>query len=367
MRPSATLRLMLVALAPAMAAAQPMPTPRDRGPLRAAAEQAAEAVADAVDAAGTAAQAALPQDFGGFYSLTFENDIFGGTDRDYTNGVRIAYTSRRNDLPLWGRVARDNLRWLTDAQDWYVAYAAGQNMYTATDISDPTPPAGDRPYAGFLYVSAAIIADRGDRLDTIALDVGMVGPSSLAEQSQKLVHEIGGFQEPRGWDTQIRDEPGFRLLYEHKARFATELDLPALDLQVDAAPHYSVALGNVDTSAAVGATVRIGADLTADYGPPRIRPAVSGTAFFGDGDGFAWNLFASVEARAVGRNIFLEGNTFRDSRSVEPNRLIGDVSAGVSIRFDNVELTYTHVLRTPEYEGQDDPAMFGSVNARIRF
>jgi hypothetical protein len=305
-------------------------------------------------------------DLGGFYSFTFENDIFGGTDRDYTNGVRFTYTSRRNDLPGWGRFARDTLGWLTSAQNWYVGYGLGQNIYTATDITDPNPPLGDRPYAGFLYGSVSVIADSGDRLDTIALDLGVVGPSSLAEETQKFVHSTLNMDEPLGWDTQLRDEPAFRLLYEQKRRYGGEIPL-AFGLEADAIPHASVALGNVDTSAAAGLTLRLGANLDTSYGPPRVRPAVSGPAFFGGFGSFGWSLFASAEARAVGRNIFLEGNTFRDSRSVDPRRVIGDFSAGVSLQWQDVELTYTQVLRTPEYFGQDDPALFGSVNLRLRF
>lgn len=306
-------------------------------------------------------------DLGGFYSFTFENDVFGGDDRDYTNGVRLTWTSRRNELPAWGRWARRNLGWLTEAQDWYVAYGGGQNLYTSSDIGDPNPPPTDRPYAGFLYASAAVIADRGDRLDTIALDLGVVGPSALGEETQKFVHSAFDFETPRGWDTQLKDEAAFRLFYEQKRRFGGEIPL-LFGLEADAIPNASVSLGNVDTSAAAGITVRLGADLDDSYGPPRVRPAVSGPAFFGGGgDGFSWNVFASAEARVIGRNLFLEGNTFRDSRSVDPRRLIGDFSVGASLRWDDVELTYTQALRTPEYFGQEDPAIFGSLNLRVRF
>ena len=34
----------------------------------------------------------------GVWSLTSENDLFGGTDRNYTNGVRIERVSPANDV-----------------------------------------------------------------------------------------------------------------------------------------------------------------------------------------------------------------------------------------------------------------------------
>lgn len=54
-----------------------------------------------------------PSSEGGTISATFENDIFGGTDRNYTNGVRLDYVTPRNDLPGWARFARDilNIVW----------------------------------------------------------------------------------------------------------------------------------------------------------------------------------------------------------------------------------------------------------------
>jgi hypothetical protein len=326
----------------------------------------AAAVAAAFGAHGALAQEGPGPAPSGFFSFTFENDIVAGTDRDYTNGVRASYTSTRNELPLWGRAARRNLGWMSDADDWYVAYAVGQNIFTPPNISDPTPPPDERPYAGFLYVSAAIIADRGDRLDTIALDLGVVGPASLARQTQSIVHNLVGSPDPKGWDFQLRNEPGVRLLYERKERFGATLPLGLLGLEADAIPNFSLALGNVDTSAAAGLTVRLGDKLRDDYGPPRIQPAIAGPGFFG-GDGFGWQLFASAEARAVGRNIFLEGNTFRDSRSVEPRRLVGTFSAGVGLQWNDVELTYTQTLRTSEYDGQGAPAVFGSITLNYRF
>ncbi len=304
----------------------------------------------------------------GTLSVTFENDIFGDDDKDYTNGVRFDYVTPRNNRTAAGRLAKRGLYgWFSDAEDWYEFYTLGQNMYTPSDISRRTPPAGDRPYAGFLYGGFGVSADRGDRLDTIALEVGVVGPSSQADRTQTLVHDVIGAQKPRGWHTQLEDEPGVRLVYERKWRFGADLPLPALDLSVDWAPSVTATLGNVETSLAAGGIVRLGQDLADDYGPPRVRPAVASPGFFRNEDDFGWYVFAGVEGRVVGRNIFIEGNTFGGVDGVEPNRLVADVQAGAAIQVGRIELSFTQVLRTEEYAGQDGPAVFGSVNLRTRF
>src|SRR3546814_4711146 len=73
-------------------------------------------------------------------------------------------------------------------------------MYTPDDVALRNPPLDDRPYAGWLYGSVGLIAETGRRLDQLELTLGVVGPASLTEQTQKLIHEITDSQEPRGWD-----------------------------------------------------------------------------------------------------------------------------------------------------------------------
>lgn len=317
------------------------------------------------EAGGDKAPRVAPE--GGTFSVTFENDIFGGSDRDYTNGIRLDYISGRGDLPLVGRVVRDNLDWLTEAEDWYMTFALGQSMFTPADITLAAPEPGDRPYAGFLYASVGIAADTGDTLDVLALEFGVVGPASMAEETQTLVHEIIGAPEPRGWDTQLENEFAFRALYESKYQFEGDLLVEPFGLEVDFAPHWNVSLGTIDTSAGVGATVRLGQDLGDDYGPPRIRPAVSSPGFFRDVSGASWYIFGGIEGRAVARNLFIEGNTFGGVDGVDPKRFVADLQAGAAVQFRGFEVAYTHVFRTQEYDGQDSPAQFGSVNLRFRF
>lgn len=304
---------------------------------------------------------------GGTLSVTFENDVFAGTDKNYTNGGRIAYVTPRNELGMLGRAARDNLGWLTDADDWYAIYAIGQTIFTPEDITRRPPDRTDRPYAGFTFVSFGVSADRGDRLDTVLLDIGVVGELSQADDVQRAVHDVIDSDDPRGWDFQLKNEPAVRLVYDRKYRFGHEFDLDLFDLEVDAAPNFGVTLGNVDTFASGGLTVRIGDELTDSYGPPRIRPSIAAPGFFRPEAGVGWYLFAGGEARAVARNIFLEGNSFRNSANVEPHRFVADLRAGLALQFRSVELAYTHVFRSPEFRGQEGFAQFGSLTVSTKF
>lgn len=310
----------------------------------------------------------------GTISVTWENDIFAGTDSDYTNGVRLSYVTPCNNHFLADRLARNFLEHLYPTSTrWYGVYGVGQNIYTPEDIEDPDPGPDYRPYAGFLYGTFGIIADtrakpghRFDTLDSFVVDLGVVGNASNAEHAQRFVHEVINDRKPVGWDDQLEDEPGVRLLFERKWRVGQDRPFGVMPFEVDALPHLGLALGNVDTSAAAGLMLRLGHDLNDDYGPPRVRPGLAGPGFFTD-YGLGWYLFTGLEGRYVARDIFLEGNTFKDSASTDPFAFYTDIQAGAAVQLGPTELAFTYVLRSPQYERQSGWAQFGSVNFRSRF
>lgn len=305
-------------------------------------------------------------------SFTIENDLVADSDRDYTNGFRLDYVTPANCPAGLARWARANLSGLLPARAWYLSAGVGQSIYTPPDISQRDPDPEERPYAGWLYGAIAIAGDTGPRegglgarLDTLALDIGVVGTAALGEPLQTEWHRLTGFSLPEGWDRQLEDEVAFRLIYDQKRRFTDAYFDGALEANV--IPHANIALGTLDISAGAGLTVRIGQALDDDYGPPRVRPAVSSPGFFSDAQMFSWYLFAGGEIRAVGRNLLLEGNTFRDSRGVTIHPFYADLQAGAAIQLGRAELAYTHVFRSKEYIGQDEWAEFGSLNLRVKF
>lgn len=301
----------------------------------------------------------------GTISLLLENDLFYGLDRDYTNGVQISYTSAENDAPNWALGAARLMPLFDGEGRVRASYALGQNMYTPGDITLVNPPLDDRPYAGWLYGSIGMMSQTETRLDQINLQVGVVGPAALAEEAQTLVHEIIGSDEPRGWDTQLGNEPGVVLTYQRSWRALVSGSTAGLGF--DLTPHAGGALGNVFTYANAGATVRLGWNLPDDYGPPRIQPSLPSSGYFEMQDKLSVYLFAGLDARAVARNIFLDGNTWRDSRSVDKKAFVGDAQIGFAVTYGATRLAFTHVFRSPEFEGQSDPDEFGAISLSIQF
>jgi len=312
-----------------------------------------------------------PLDPSSFVTLQFDNDFFGGSDRHFTNGMRAAYLSPEGAVPEPMRRLGEIMPLFNTTYNMRFSFSIGQNIYTPTDTTLSNPSANDRPYAGWLYGGLGLVSADNTWLDKLDLELGVVGPYSFARETQTNWHRIFGFKKPRGWDYQLKTEPGAVLYYERSRRSLFDLPvsqvIPIEHLALDFTPHAGVALGNVLTYGAAGFTARFGKDLPADYGPPKIRPNLPGSDFFLPEDDIGWYFFGGLEGRVVGRNIFLDGNTFADSRSVDKIPVVADFQAGVAFTFQRVRISYTQVFRSPEFDGQKGFDDFGSLALSLRF
>lgn len=302
-------------------------------------------------------------------TLQVENDLFGsGSDRHYTQGMRVSWLPSPDKVPDW---VRDGFLLVPgiDAKDRLTfVFAVGQNMYTPEDISRSTPDPADRPYAGWLYATAGVAVEDAQRnlLHNAALDIGVVGPLSLAGPTQKMWHKLISSPRPYGWSHQLDNEPGVVLTYE--ARMRQSLTAAVSEgIEVDVTPKAGVALGNIFTYGAVGASLRVGQNLDLDYGPPFIRPSLPGAGLVKRRDEWGWYLFAGIEGRAVARDIFLDGNTFSESPSVDRKDFIGDLQFGAVATFNQFRVSFTQIIRTEEFEGQNGGDHFGSVALTFLF
>jgi hypothetical protein len=319
----------------------------------------------AAQAQTTGAQTNSPTSEKGSLSFLFENDLFYNTDHDYTNGVELAYTTAPDETPDWAADAARSLPFFTKQGDVRARYAVGQNMYTPNNLTLTDPPPGARPYAGFLYGAIGVTADSGVYLDQLQVTLGVVGPDSLAAQTQTLVHSIINDRKPMGWATQLHNEPGLIINFERALKLIPPQSL--LGAVFDIEPHYGAAIGNVYDYANVGAMARFGFNLPKDYGPMRIEPSLPGTNYFEPTAGVGAYVFAGVDGRGVARNIFLDGNSFERSRSVDKLNLVSDLAFGVAVTFDSFRLAFTHVIRTREYKTQATNDQFGAVDLTMRF
>lgn len=323
------------------------------------------ALAAAADEAHPVVPERAVEDNKGVYSLSFENDIFAGGDNNYTNGVRFSYFSPESDVPGWLENTANLMPFFAEEGHKRWGLEFGQNMYTPDDITVVANQPNDQPYAGWLYGAATVVSDTGRTLDTFKLTLGMVGPSSMAKGAQQFIHDAIGSDDPRGWRYQLKDEPGIIIGYNRRWRALYEFS--PFGWGFDITPQVGGNIGNIHTNATVGAIARFGRDLPADYGPPLIGSGMGGSDFFIPSRDFGWYLFAGLEGQAVARNIFLDGNTWKDSDSVDKEHFVGGVQGGIAFTWDDTRLAYTHVVRSQQFEGQRDNEQYGSLTLSLRF
>jgi lipid A 3-O-deacylase len=316
-----------------------------------------------------AAFAERPPEEKGVLSLAVENDsLSSGADRNYTSGIKIAYVSPSEGVPRWLRGAGDFTRPISGSTPDFWGIAIGQSIFTPEDINAVPAPPDQHPYAGWLYmqIMVGVEEERSDGrlpryLDTYELEFGIVGPSALGEEAQSGVHQVLGAPEPLGWDSQLEDEFAFAVSFDRRWR-ALRLfaDVVPGGIEADLTPSAGATLGTLRTEARAGLTARIGQRIDSDYGPPRVRPSLAGVEHFRGGP-LSWSLFAGVQGRAVARNLFLDGNTFEDSASVDRNPFVADFQTGFSLSAGDWRLAYTYVWRTEEFETQPTRQDFGAL------
>ena len=301
----------------------------------------------------------------GTYALIFENDLFYRTDRDYTNGIELNWSPSRESSAARPSLFTDMLPAFFPRGDLRASYSLGQMMFTPEDTKAFNPPLTQRPYAGYLYGALALTSARDGREDQLRILLGMIGPASLAQDSQDFVHQLRGFALPQGWHTQLRDEPGLVLSYRHSQELA---DFALREEKIfDIAANYGGAVGNVFDYAEAGAAARLGFNLPADSGPPQIDPARPGSRIYQPQADFGAYIFSGFQGRAVVRNLFLDGNSFQPSRSVPKENFVGEFSAGGALAFEKFRISFVHVFRSQEYRAQKGWDQFGTISLSVNF
>ena len=302
-----------------------------------------------------------------------DNDLFGGADQDqgYTNGAQITLVSPNlvdyTDDPCLPRLARWVNRHLErlapgEFEQQNMIFSFAQQIYTPKDFTRRDVIEDDRPYAGVLVGSFGYNARRGDRLQTTQLTLGVVGPWALGKEVQDAVHDALGDEKFQGWDNQLHNEPVVMLTHERMRRWPADATDNLSGWGWDAISHYGGAVGNLATHLNAGGEVRFGWKLPDDFGSTPLRPAGENTAPTrgGKSSGWSFHVFATTDAAWVIRDITLDGNTFRNSHSVDKRNVVGQAGYGLAVMYNRWKFALARYHSTREFDLQDQSPIYGS-------
>ena len=292
----------------------------------------------------------------GTLSLTWENDVFSGQDRHYTNGLRAAYVT----APV--EPNRLETMFADDGAIVRRSFALGQQIYTPQDIFTPVPEEDDHPYAGYLFGEAAILTENDGRWDLFTVELGLIGPEALGEEAQNWVHKQLEFKQAEGWDNQLATEATLNFAYDWKGRPIAEGRIAGLEMEIT--PVAGGSAGTVTTNARGGAMFRVGPNLISNFGPARVRPSLTGSGHYTQGG--QWYAFIGIEGRVVIRDTFVDGSLWNEGPSTEKEPLVGDVQAGFAFDIGRTQFSWTMVGRTKRYEAQDKLDAFGAFSMSVK-
>src|SRR6185437_5560690 len=300
------------------------------------------------------------------WTLQDENDVAVRTARFYTNGTRFGWTSPTDRLPnfltglghiVWGEAGKQRL-----------SVDLSQLLFTPIDTQINPPKPFDRPYAGVLLGSLSLIQDTDTTRSTLGLSLGVIGPAAGGKWVQNTFHSLIRDPASKGWGYQIHNEPLGELMAERIWRVPLTDPGAGGGMETDMLPSLTAAAGNWRIYAQTGVQFRVGQDLAADFGAPRIRPGLSGGDAYVAARPFSWYLFAGVDGQAVAYDITLDGNNFSNSAHVSREPWVGEVQAGLVVMAWGARLSLTHVLQSPEFHHQKRGYFqFDSIALSVKF
>ncbi|MHC5145927.1 MAG: lipid A deacylase LpxR family protein [Planctomycetota bacterium] len=295
-------------------------------------------------------------------SLYLENDSRilkpnHNTDRHYTHGTKLVYLTQ----PQW--------KWLDDFSKWHfadaesgvdtaVGFFLGQNIYTPDHVDEPAKRSDDdRVFAGWLYTGMFAQRATDQMLDHLELNVGVIGPSSKAEQIQKAIHDLLNSDDPIGWDEQLSDEFAIDLTFMRKQRLQDGWFKPTES--TDFITEYGFTAGSVHRHLQAGVTFRYGFNLDNTFGPGRLAMPSGISTLRKDETAQSGYFFVRATGKAIEHNRFLTG--------LDAEPLMGEFAAGVVYQYKKLEIGYSQTFFTKEFEEQSGKDSFGALTVSWKF
>lgn len=283
--------------------------------------------------------------FGGRLSLYLENDLPFDDDSDYTHGTRVEYNT---------------------GNGW--KWGLQQQMYTPYDIRNSEQVPGRHPYAGYLvgFGGKRSVRQKKNGLSAysdLELQLGVLGPASLAEQTQKFTHKLTGSRYPSGWDHQLQNEAVVQTIswFGLDWRFAGRRKGWSLHL----VPEIGGLLGTLQIAPGVNSELRAGYNIESGQNDSEIgiRSLKSSK--------FSFFVLAGVEARYWLRNELLEGNASyvgnHDTLTVDKEDFTGCVKFGAGFSYGKFDFRALVLKCSREYETQESTPNYGSMTVGWSF
>ncbi len=286
------------------------------------------------------------------FRLFDDNDFINfrgsGTDRSYTNGLKIDLYYTKNGAPKFFSKLLVTLN--KESENLY-GVGLTQLMFTPTDITKANVVVGDQPYAGLLYFNHSLISSdyiNNERLTT-EIDIGVIGPMSFGRNTQTWIHEQIHAQKPMGWNNQVDND----IIINYLIRYEKLLIAPSEKLQVIGILEANA--GSLSNNLSTGLIVRAGVfnSYFSNFEKPGTSQDASTKSIYKK---FQFFFFLRPTVTAFMDNSVLQGGMFTGRTSTyiiksdDLTRVFMQFETGIVIGHKNFGISISEKLRTAEFK-----------------
>ncbi len=289
------------------------------------------------------------------FKIYEDNDLFNfyniGADGGYTNGTKLELSWQQQKPSFTTRL-------MPKAGAGSINTAAVglmQIIITPDNIVRYRPDPSDYPYSGALFVTHSLHSSNPTKKISLQTEwlLGVMGPPSMAEETQKFMHSIIQAQQPRGWSYQ---QPADLLL---NYQFTVNKGLAQIENWAELIGSGQVYAGTMTNGAALYATLRLG-NMQPYFNGYNSQFTRSKSA-----TGKKWQLYFIVQPgiALVLNNALLEGGVFNHEtknpdyseyqyvRHVTKRQLIASVDMGFVVSRGNIGLSFTQKSASSPIKG----------------
>ncbi|OBT13955.1 hypothetical protein A9264_02110 [Vibrio sp. UCD-FRSSP16_10] len=243
------------------------------------------------------------------FNFVIDNDSIVTTDKDYSNGLFLSYSSDLDIKPNGFFDSLPGTHFSASTSDGTVhkfSIELGQKMWTPKDIEDPNPIIDERPYAGLLYLSSTLYSIAPSTVNSYNFLLGTVGPNAYAEETQKYVHSIIKSEDPQGWDNQIENQMVLNFAYQRADKWY-QSPLSGTTTHEVSTPSRLM-LGNYRSEVATGIMWRWGSNLNDSFASAKVNNESTLDPSLIIRGQSGWFLFSGIEGRVRFNDITIDGD-----------------------------------------------------------
>jgi hypothetical protein len=287
-------------------------------------------------------------------SFTTENDIYFYQDRYYTSGTFVNYRFATNAAK---RKNNPNLIKTTTELEF------GHEIYTPYSAKAPDPALHDRPFTGYLYGGAAFNRFyKNESMLRFKAEAGIIGPLALGKEIQMGYHDLLNIYEPKGWEYQLKSEPGLNISLDYQ-----DLLLRSANKIADLSLVSAALLGNTFSGANLGMLIRLG-KLNYLYESITNNSLIS----LDLPEKKSWELFLYTIPRInyVAYDATIMGGLFLKDKgpvTFDAEKFVYSQQIGVSLSAKRWSANYNIVLKSREVKSEAQAHAYGSISLAYRF